>query len=163
MPRGVCTPCRERVDFRLEHARLGYFSSRLVDIASETKRPREDQNSSKGRRICGARLPQEFDRLIQMPEKEMALTERRIIGDNRRVVWAKPDRFLDIGNCLLRFPHLYQGYSKIPKCNRMISVQGNRRFQLDPRFAQPVLKSTEDPQTYMRSRIVRIILENFSE
>ena len=60
-------------------------------------------------RFCGTRLSQEFDRLIQMPEKQIARTQRTIIVSNSRVMRTEPDRFLDIGDCLLRLSHLYQG------------------------------------------------------
>src|SRR4051794_12695351 len=119
--------------------------------------------NAKGPRICCARLSQEFDRLIQMPEKEMALTQRTIIVGNSRVMWIELDRFLDIGDCFLWLPHLYQGQSNIAKCHRIISIERNPCFQLNLRFGQSVLNSTEDPHSYVRSRIVRITLENFAE
>src|SRR5215471_21854520 len=65
-PGGGGAKCCQGIDLGIQLDRLGYFGSRLVDIAPETKRPREAQTNARGPRICGARLSQEFDRLFQM-------------------------------------------------------------------------------------------------
>jgi hypothetical protein len=92
------------VDLRFELDRFRYFGSRLVEIAQESKRPREAQMNAKVPRICGVRLAQEFDRLIQMLKKEVAQTQRRIRNKNIRCMRTEPDRFLNIGDASSGFP-----------------------------------------------------------
>ena len=75
-PGSSCAVTRQRVNFRLEPDCFGKSRPRLIQIAAQSKRPREIQVEKIGPGACRARLSEQIDRLVHMPQQEMALPER---------------------------------------------------------------------------------------
>src|ERR1700719_31790 len=114
-------------------------------------------------RVSGSRSSEEFDRLDHISQQEVALTQSAVAGINERVIRAEADRFFDVWESFVGLAQKNQRLSDLADADRVVGIERDSRFQLNLRFIQPSLQTTENPQRKVRFHIVRIRFEHLQE
>ena len=111
------------------------------------------------RRLAGAGLPRECDRRLDVAQQQVAMRQRTERSRRGAVIWAKSCCFLNLRYPCLRLAEIDQCQPQLQKCVRVVWLEGDCRFPLNPRFLQPVLQPAQKAERHAHPDVVRVALD----